>query len=61
MGPRRRTRGLGWSGAGVVATMKSNKIGVIGSGDVGKVPAAGFKKHGCEVTIGSREGDKPGE
>lgn len=34
------------------------KVGVIGSGDVGKVLAAGFKKHGYDVRIGSREGTK---
>ena len=34
------------------------KVGVIGSGHVGKVLAAGFKKHGHEVRIGSREGTK---
>ena len=38
--------------------MKTSKIGVIGSGDVGKVLAAGFKKYGHDVTIGSREGNK---
>jgi 8-hydroxy-5-deazaflavin:NADPH oxidoreductase len=31
------------------------KIGVIGSGDVGKVLASGFLKHGHEVRIGTRE------
>lgn len=41
--------------------MKTSKIGVIGSGDVGKVLAAGFKKHGHDVTIASREGNKLGE
>jgi predicted dinucleotide-binding enzyme len=30
------------------------KIGVIGSGDVGRTLAAGFLKHGHEVVIGSR-------
>ena len=30
------------------------KVGVLGSGDVAKVLAAGFKKHGHEVKIGSR-------
>ena len=30
------------------------RIGVLGSGDVGKTLAAGFKKHGYEVRIGSR-------
>jgi predicted dinucleotide-binding enzyme len=30
------------------------KIGVLGSGDVGKTLAAGFKKHGYEVRIGTR-------
>jgi predicted dinucleotide-binding enzyme len=31
------------------------KIGVLGSGAVGKVLADGFLKHGCEVRLGSRE------
>jgi predicted dinucleotide-binding enzyme len=31
------------------------KIGVIGSGDVGRVLASGFLKHGHEVRIGTRE------
>lgn len=31
------------------------RVGVIGSGIVGKTLAAGFKKHGYSVTIGSRE------
>lgn len=30
------------------------KVGVVGSGDVAKVLAAGFKKHGHQVKIGSR-------
>ena len=34
------------------------RVGVIGSSDVGKVLAKGFKKHGYEVEIGSREGNK---
>lgn len=34
------------------------KIGVLGSGEVGKVLALGFKKHGHEVRVGSREGQK---
>ncbi len=34
------------------------KVGVLGSGDVGKVLARGFKKHGHDVRIGSREGAK---
>lgn len=34
------------------------KVGVLGSGDVGKVLASGFKKHGHDVRIGSREGNK---
>ena len=34
------------------------KIGVIGSGDVGKVLASGFLKHGHEVMIGTRESAK---
>ena len=36
------------------------KIGVIGSGDVGKTLAAGFARHGHEVTIGSRSPEKLG-
>jgi predicted dinucleotide-binding enzyme len=36
----------------------TTKIGVIGSGVVGKTLAAGFAKHGYEVMIGSRDGDK---
>lgn len=31
------------------------KIGIIGSGDVAKALAAGFLKHGYEVTVGTRE------
>jgi predicted dinucleotide-binding enzyme len=34
------------------------KIGVIGSGVVGKTLAAGFLKHGHQVTIGTRNPDK---
>jgi predicted dinucleotide-binding enzyme len=34
------------------------RVGVIGSGEVGKVLARGFKKHGYDVEIGSREGNK---
>ncbi len=34
------------------------KVGVIGSGAVGKVLAAGFKKHGHDVMIGSRDAGK---
>jgi predicted dinucleotide-binding enzyme len=34
------------------------KIGVLGSGDVAKVLASGFLKHGHEVTIGTRTPDK---
>jgi predicted dinucleotide-binding enzyme len=33
--------------------MKAKKIGVLGSGMVGKVLASGFIKHGFEVMIGS--------
>ncbi len=35
--------------------MNEKRVGVIGSGQVAQVLAAGFKKHGYEVTIGSRE------
>ncbi len=34
------------------------KVGVLGSGDVAKVLAAGFLKHGHSVTIGSRTPEK---
>jgi predicted dinucleotide-binding enzyme len=34
------------------------KVGILGSGDVGKALALGFKKHGHDVRIGSREGTK---
>ncbi len=34
------------------------KVGVLGSGDVGKVLAGGFLKHGHEVMIGTREPEK---
>ncbi|HEX9162847.1 MAG TPA: NADPH-dependent F420 reductase [Thermoanaerobaculia bacterium] len=38
--------------------MQSMKVGVLGSGDVGKVLAAGFLSLGHEVKIGSREPEK---
>jgi predicted dinucleotide-binding enzyme len=34
------------------------KVGILGSGDVGKVLAAGFLKHGHEVMIGTRTPEK---
>src|SRR5208283_2566121 len=34
---------------------KIMKVGVLGSGDVGKVLASGFVKHGHEVMLGTRE------
>src|SRR5262245_32762254 len=34
------------------------QVGVIGSGDVGKVLAKGLKKHGHEVRIGTRDAAK---
>jgi len=34
------------------------KIGILGSGDVGKTLAAGFVKHGHEMVIGTRTPDK---
>ena len=34
--------------------MANKKIGVLGSGSVGKVLAGGFIKHGYEVMIGTR-------
>ena len=39
----------------------SKRVGVLGSGQVAQVLAAGFKKHGHEVTIGSREASKLAE
>lgn len=36
----------------------AKRIGVLGSGDVAKVLAAGFKKHGYDVKIGSRSPEK---
>lgn len=36
----------------------AKKVAVLGSGDVGKVLAVGFKKHGYEVTIGSNHPEK---
>jgi 8-hydroxy-5-deazaflavin:NADPH oxidoreductase len=37
------------------------KVGILGSGDVGKTLASGFLKHGHEVTIGTRTPDKLAE
>src|SRR6476659_685416 len=34
------------------------KVGVIGSGDVGRTLASGFLKHGHEVMMGTREAGK---
>ena len=39
----------------------SKKVGVIGSGQVAQVLAAGFKKHGHDVKIGSRDPTKLAE
>lgn len=38
--------------------MQTVRVGVLGSGDVGKVLAAGFASLGHEVTIGSRDPEK---
>lgn len=38
--------------------MNAKKIGVLGSGIVGQTLAAGFLKHGYEVTIGTRDAGK---
>jgi predicted dinucleotide-binding enzyme len=35
--------------------MKKQKVGILGTGDVGKALARGFAGRGCEVRIGSRE------
>jgi 8-hydroxy-5-deazaflavin:NADPH oxidoreductase len=37
------------------------KVGILGSGDVGKTLAAGFLKHGHDVAIGTRTPDKLAE
>jgi predicted dinucleotide-binding enzyme len=37
------------------------KIGILGSGDVGKTLASGFLKHGHEVMVGTRTPDKLAE
>jgi predicted dinucleotide-binding enzyme len=39
----------------------SKRVGVLGSGQVAQVLAAGFKKHGHEVAIGSRDAAKVAE
>ena len=39
----------------------SKRVGVLGSGQVAQVLAAGFKKHGHEVRIGSRDAAKLGD
>ena len=38
--------------------MATNKIGVIGSGQVAQILAAGFLKHGYEVMMGSNHLEK---
>ncbi len=35
--------------------MKTQKVGILGTGDVGKALARGFSSRGCDVRIGSRE------
>ncbi|MGZ3426175.1 MAG: NADPH-dependent F420 reductase [Polyangia bacterium] len=39
--------------------MKKQRVGILGTGDVGKALARGFSSRGCDVKIGSRE--KKGE
>jgi predicted dinucleotide-binding enzyme len=34
------------------------KVGILGSGDIGKMLAGGVIKHGHQVTLGTRMGDK---
>ncbi len=41
--------------------MKSRKVGIIGSGQVAKVLADGFVKHGHSVMVGTRDKDKVSE
>lgn len=38
--------------------MNLSKVGILGSGDVGKALGKGFVQHGCEVKIGSRDPSK---
>jgi hypothetical protein len=35
--------------------MLNKRVGILGTGDVGKALAKGFAAHGCDVKIGSRE------
>ena len=42
----------------LVSNCPSMKIGVLGSGDVAQILAAGFLKHGHSVTIGTRSPEK---
>jgi predicted dinucleotide-binding enzyme len=39
--------------------LPQTRIGVLGTGEVGRRLAAGFKSRGHDVTIGSRDADKP--
>ncbi|MFN3430565.1 MAG: NAD(P)-binding domain-containing protein, partial [Candidatus Sericytochromatia bacterium] len=36
----------------------SKQIGILGSGDVATILAAGFKQHGYDVRVGSRSPEK---
>jgi predicted dinucleotide-binding enzyme len=38
--------------------MRKTNIGILGSGQVAQVLAAGFLKHGCEVMVGTRDVEK---
>jgi hypothetical protein len=38
--------------------MKKQRVGILGTGDVGKALARGFSSRGCDVKIGSREPKK---
>jgi predicted dinucleotide-binding enzyme len=38
--------------------MAAQKVGIIGSGQVGQTLAAGFLRHGYEVMVGTREPEK---
>src|SRR5277367_799981 len=38
--------------------MSGEKVGVLGSGEVGRALAAGYARHGYDVVIGTREPEK---
>ncbi|HEX9104583.1 MAG TPA: NAD(P)-binding domain-containing protein, partial [Polyangia bacterium] len=40
--------------------MKKQRVGILGTGDVGKALARGFASRGCDVKIGTRDPKKAG-